>query len=115
MQTVTQLYASFQRAHAAYRAVVDHEGAGQREYDVALNKAARLALKIAGTPANSIAEALLKIRVALWDVGSRYQDLADLDTWRPGTDVLSSSECEHHALVSLRDDLARLAAGKLAA
>ena len=104
-KSITQLYADFERAHAAYRAVTDTEGAGQRQYETALDKTVRLAERIADLPADSVAECLLKIRVALWDMGCRYQDLTDLDTWRPGEDTLACSEVEHHALVSLRADL----------
>jgi hypothetical protein len=69
-KTVTKLYADFERAHAAYRAITDSEGAGQRRYEVALDKTARLAMRIADAPAASVAEMILKVRVALWDMGS---------------------------------------------
>ena len=112
-KTITQLYADFERAHATYRAIVDDDRASQRRWESAIDRCARLARRIADMPAGSLAEMQLKIRVALWDMGSRYQDLADLDTWRPGQDVLSCSEVEHHVLVSLRGDLERLRAAQM--
>jgi len=106
--TITELYARFEKAEAAYRAVPDTEGKGKEPWERALDKAVGLADRIVRAPANSVAEILLKRRVAIWDIGEKkYERLEELDRWRP---TRLSQGAEYHALATLRDDLSRLQA-----
>jgi hypothetical protein len=77
---------------------------GSEKHTVALDKAGVLACRIVGTPASSIEEMPLQIRVTAWSAGAKYGKL-DLDHWKPGR--LHRGE-EYHALATLSRDLQRL-------
>jgi hypothetical protein len=110
-QTVTQLYGRFVRAHATMSA--DNSPSRklpaklkQSAFDRKVARCAALAAAIEEAPAFSIAEMLLKIKVAGWDIGIPHKTLDDLDNWQPDGFIASGGEC--FALASLRDDLRRL-------
>lgn len=102
--SITTLYQDFERAVAFYNAMPkDKDGP---KFDRAVDRAARIAEKIAVQPAASVAEMLLKIRVAAWDIGDmRYEHLEDLDGWKP---TRFSPGLEHQVLASLRADLSHV-------
>lgn len=100
--SITSLYADFERAAAAYVSIPDAE---QKRWERALAKADKIAKQIVKMPAATVDEMLLKIRVTGWSVGARYKELEELDNWQP--DRFTKGE-EFDALVSLRGDLRRL-------
>jgi len=105
MQSIRSLYAKFERAEAAYRAIPDTE---EKRWERALDKAIRLARQIVRAPATNVAEMLLKIRIAAWDIGdTKYERLEELDRWKP---TRLSRGAQYDALATLRDDLRRLQA-----
>jgi hypothetical protein len=106
LKTVTELYGEFARANALARAVPSED---EKKLDAAVGKVSDLAMALVKTPSASTAEMLLKIRVAGWGIGFKYEQLEDLDNWRPNN--LARSE-EHYALASLREDIRVLLANR---
>jgi hypothetical protein len=104
-KSITALYAEFQKAHAAYWACTyPRDDARQKQCDAAIDKAAVIAQRIEKTPADSVDEMLIKVRLMIWDMGLRdSKNLDALHRWRP-------SYPDDVGLASLRDDLRRLQA-----
>src|SRR6266705_42482 len=112
-RSITDWYRDFERAHAAYQGITDTEGTGKIRWERLLDQCARIARRIVNARADNVGEMLLKIRVAVWDIGDiKYQRLEDLDRWRP---TRFSPGAEHDALASLRDDLRRVQLGPISA
>ena len=105
MQSIKSLYTQFEEAEAAYKAVPEAE---EKRWQRALDKQIRLARQIVRAPAADVAEMLLKVRVAAWDIGDlKYERLEELDGWKP---TRLSRGAEYDALATLREDLKRLQA-----
>lgn len=77
--SITELYAQFDRKHAAMRAVPpDKEN--EMRFARAMDACSRIARKILATPAASDAELLLKLRVGIWNTAEfTYKTLPELD------------------------------------
>jgi hypothetical protein len=102
--SITDLYQEFEPAHAAYRAMPD--SAANKPFDRAVAKACRVADQIVKTPAKTVDEMILKLRIAVWDVGDcKYESLEELDRWTPAP---STKGAEYKAIASLQWDLQRL-------
>jgi hypothetical protein len=113
-RTITQLYADFEKAVAAMEATPSTSGnkLSNPAFDRATDKCANIGQTIMTTPANSIDEMLLRIRVVGWSTGIPHNgSLANLDHWDPA--ARGNSE-EFQALASLRAELRLLKANPAA-
>ncbi|SRR5579871_6027761 len=105
-KTIPALYRKFEAAVAAMHAVRKHES----KFNRAVDRATAIADELIATPAASIDEMLLKIRLAGWRAGIPHKTLDELDRWKfPCTSIGDGGE----TLVALRKDPRRLKAGKL--
>jgi hypothetical protein len=104
-RSITELYGEFEKALAAHQAMPEQP---EEEWDRALQACNKMAHQIVTAPAVTAEEALLKIRVALWNSGRIICDrLDELDTWAPDENDQRSTP-DLALLASLRDDLRRV-------
>ena len=103
-RSISDLYKDLERAVTTTLAIPS-----DREYEPMNNRAVRkcclIAKKLARTRAASIDEMLLKIKVAGWSAGAKF-NLEDCDRWTPREIGVEGDEFD--VLVSLREDLRRL-------
>jgi hypothetical protein len=106
--SVPELYVQFERAHAAYQAIPSAIGdkLSNPAFDRAVEKCARVADRIAKAPASTVAEILIKLRVAAWSADNGTgQSLSRLDYWQPRR---LNPGAEWATLATVRDDLERM-------
>jgi hypothetical protein len=105
-QSITELYAMFDAAHRAMRAIPDSESMEDTAVERAVDECSRIAWKIVKARARTLDEMLLKISIAGWCASAMRpgDTLADLEHWRPRE---FCHDEEHYALVSLREDIRR--------
>jgi hypothetical protein len=104
MKSISNLYADFEKAHAAYQTLPTEP---EKPFERAVDKCGRIAWRIVKAPANNLDEMLIKIRIAGWAAGAPHKRLDQLDRWMPNGACTGE---EFAALVSLREDLHRLKA-----
>jgi hypothetical protein len=101
--SITRLYAHFEKAVASCAAFPKNDGSPGHDarFGKTVDVATRIGNRIIATPATSIDEMLLRIRVVGWCEGI-CDDLASLDNW--SANRLHDTEALH-ALISLRAEL----------
>jgi hypothetical protein len=107
MSKIAQLYATFEAKVAAFNAIpADTDQPGEisnPDFDKAVERAAATAWKIINTPAPTLEDLLVKVRVGLWFVGQPPLD--QLDTYVPSPSMATAGT---EALCAVRGDLQRM-------
>jgi len=118
--TITALYSEFEAAHIAffsYQQELDSaqpdcnfDSSWHRKFQRTVGVCNKIALRLSRTPATTLQEIMLKLRVVAWlESDIKYDTLEDLDRWRARWKPAPETEEALHILAELQEDLHRVA------